>query len=107
MLSLTIQEKANAYGSSREMARITPEQVQKLDRAMAIETHNGRFLDVTAVAHIRKTFGNLEGLKDGKEINLRNGDRLTASDIKYLYVERLRQAKTKSLEVGRTPHDEE
>ena len=66
MLSLTIQERANA----REMQRITPQQVQKLDRAMAIETYSGEFLDVTKVAQIKKTFGNVKNFKYGKEIKL-------------------------------------
>ena len=105
MLSLTIQERANA----REMQRITPQQVQKLDRAMAIETYSGEFLDVTKVAQIKKTFGNVKNFKYGKEIKLANGQYLTASDIRFLYVERLKskKAKKKKYEIGRTPHDEE
>lgn len=103
ILSITIQEKVHA----RTMKRITPEQIQKLDRAMAIETFNGEFLDITKVAKIRKTFGNLEGLKDGAQIKLANGDVLTARDIRFLYVERLKQQKEKKSIVGRTPHDEE
>ncbi len=103
MLTLTIQETASA----REMQRITPEQIQKLDRAMAIETVNGRFLDISTAAHIKKTFGNVEELKKLGEIKLKDGGYLNAGDIRYLYVERLKAKKAKKLEVGRTPHDEE
>lgn len=106
MLSITIQERVHA----RTMKRITPEQVQKLDRAMAVETFAGEFLDISSVSNIRKTFGNLADLKDGQEIKLRNGDSLTAQDIKFLYVERFGAQgpqRGKRLEIARTPHDEE
>ncbi|AYF44917.1 hypothetical protein [Halobacteriovorax sp. Y22] len=106
MLSITIQERVHA----RTMKRITPEQVQKLDRGMAVETYRGEFLDISSISNIRKTFGNLADLKDGREIRLKNGDTLTAQDIKFLYVERFggdAPKRGKKLEIARTPHDEE
>lgn len=107
MLSITIQEKVHA----RTMKRITPEQIQELDRGMAVETYRGEFLDISSIANIRKTFGNLSELKKGQEIKLKNGDFLTAEDIKFLYVERFGErkveAKKKKFEIAKTPHDEE
>lgn len=107
MLSITIQEKVHA----RTMKRITPEQIQELDRGMAVETYRGEFLDISSIANIRKTFGNLSELKKGQEIKLKNGDFLTAEDIKFLYVERFGdrkvEAKKKRFEIAKTPHDEE
>lgn len=107
MLSITIQEKVHA----RTMKRITPEQIQELDLGMAVETYRGEFLDISSIANIRKTFGNLSELKKGQEIKLKNGDFLTAEDIKFLYVERFGdrkvEAKKKRFEIAKTPHDEE
>lgn len=106
MLSITIQENVHA----RTMKRITPEQIQKLDRGMAIETYRGEFLDITKVANMRKTFGNLESLKENSELRLNDGGFLTTQEIKFLYVERFGKSQEKGvrkLEVARMPHDEE
>lgn len=86
--------------------RIDPEVMDKSqDVAMAIETYDGEFYDLSEFAKARKYRGNAEDILKEAAIQLKTGEEIGVNAIRYFFVEKKQTKINKT--VAKMPQDEE
>ncbi len=82
-MSLTLSAEARTV-----LARIDPEVATKKSVAMALETYNGDFYDVSQIKWVWKTKGNAQKIMKKDYLKLKGGGELDVHSIKYFIVEK-------------------
>jgi hypothetical protein len=77
--------------------------------AMALETYDGEFYDLSEFVNVAKLKGNIGKLQRKDVIKLKNGDELDVSSVRYLFVTKKPQQRVKlpSKSSWKMPADEE
>lgn len=69
--------------------RIDPELIDKArEVAMALETYDGEFFDVSEIIAIKKYRGNINEILKAETLKLANGDEISVNAIRYFFVEK-------------------
>lgn len=85
--------------------RVEAQYVTPKSTAMALETHDGYFYDISQVRGVRKKEGNVKKILKKNTLKIRGGERIDISQVKFFFI------KTKNgfkpVKEAKRPADEE
>ncbi|EQC49708.1 hypothetical protein [Bacteriovorax sp. DB6_IX] len=107
MVILAMTFHMQGYAKSK-IKRVDVELAQeKFQVAMAIETYSGEFYDLSEISNVKKTKGNIQDIRNNRDIKLRNGEVIDANSIRYLFVTTKESARKPTKGIFKAPADEE
>ncbi len=83
---VTIGFSSSVMAAKSKILRVDIDLAKRTSVAMAIETYDGEFYDLSEVAGLNKYKGNVKAIKKKDIIRLKNGDELDVNEIRYLFV---------------------
>ncbi len=106
LIALTTMVFAFNTQAKTLIKRVDPEVMDQVKEvAMAIETYDGEFYDLSEFAKAHKYRGNAQDILKEAAIQLKNGEEIGVNAIRYFFVEK-KDAKMQKT-VAKMPQDEE
>jgi len=86
MMAFALIFSANTMAKSK-IKRVDIEDAKnRAQVAMAIETYDGHFYDISEFSNVSKHRGNIEKIRNNGEIKLKSGEIIDGHSIRYLFV---------------------